>query len=200
MAGTAFGVVAVLAFSRNRLTVAVHAAVAAAGARRVILAIRSAPAIAHATGSTGAAVASSRRSCSRAARARRPPLPRGCWGSTDESLPRSAARRSVPGLLAVVLPAIALGPRELSKAWHSFSHPAVTRSSDPAARLVNLSGSRYLVWKSALQAFSHHPSTGTGAGTFAFWWNRTRPTTSSSTTPTTSGCRTSPNSVCPARS
>ena len=172
VAGTAFGVVAVLALSRNRLTVAVHAAVAAAGASAVILAIRSAPAIAHATGSTGAAgviatLLFASGACAAAA------VATGMLGFDRRALPRSAARTlGAIVLLAVLLPAIALGPRELSKAWHSFSHPAVTRSSDPAARLVNLSGSRYLVWKSALQAFSHHPATGTGAGTFAFWWNQ----------------------------
>ena len=172
VAGTALGVVAVFAFSRNRLTVAVHAVVAAAGASAVILAIRGAPAIAHATGSQGAAgviatLLFAAGVCTAAAAAT------GMLGVDRKALPRAVARTfGAIGMLVVLLPAIALGPRELSRSWHSFSHPHVTQSSDPAARLVNLSGSRYLVWKSALRAFSHHPMTGTGAGTFAFWWNQ----------------------------
>ena len=172
VAGTALGVVAVLALSRNRLTVAAHAVVAAAGSGAVILAIRGAPAIAHATGSRSAAgviatLLFAAGVCGVTA------VATGVLGVDRQALPRSVVRMlGAIGLLVVLLPAIALGPRELSKAWHSFSHPTVTRSSDPASRLVNLSGSRYLVWKSALGAFSHHPTTGTGAGTFAFWWNQ----------------------------
>jgi tetratricopeptide (TPR) repeat protein len=57
--------------------------------------------------------------------------------------------------------------------WHSFKNPAVvTQTNDPTVRLLSLSGTRYLVWKSALKAFQAHPLDGTGAGTFEFWWNQ----------------------------
>ncbi len=172
VAGTALGTLTVLAVSRSRLTVALHAVVAAAASGAVILAIRSAPAIAHATGSGGArgviaTLLFATGICAVVA------VTTALLSVDRRSLPRPVTRAlATVGLLVVVLPAVAFGPREISRAWHSFSHPVVTRSADPAARLVNLSGSRYLVWKSALQAFSHNPTTGTGAGTFALWWNR----------------------------
>jgi hypothetical protein len=61
----------------------------------------------------------------------------------------------------------------VSHAWGSFTKsPTLTASPDPTARLSSLSGSRYSVWKSAVEDFKAHPATGTGAGTFEFWWNQ----------------------------
>ncbi len=51
---TALALVVVLAFSRNRLTATIHAAVAAAGTALTILTIRAAPQIARASGTRGA--------------------------------------------------------------------------------------------------------------------------------------------------
>ena len=45
-------------------------------------------------------------------------------------------------------------------------------STDPAARLGSLSGSRYPLWKVTIKAFDAHPLDGTGAGTLEFWWNQ----------------------------
>jgi hypothetical protein len=71
---------------------------------------------------------------------------------------------------AVVLPGVA------DRAWDEFRGAAETSatqpSNDPAARLHSLSGNRYNLWRSALDAFEAEPWNGTGPGTFEFWWNR----------------------------
>jgi hypothetical protein len=89
------------------------------------------------------------------------------------SIPRRARRGLTVALaIAVLAPAMVLGPTLVSRVWHSFTVPGVTARPDPAARLLTLSGTRYQVWKVALKAFERHPATGTGAGTFTFWWDR----------------------------
>ena len=96
--------------------------------------------------------------------------------SEQWSVPRRVARPlGAAALIVVLIAAAVVGPRAISRGWHSFSHPArqtTVAGTDPAARLLSLSSSRYLVWQSAIHAFDHKPVTGTGAGTFAFWWNR----------------------------
>src|SRR5947207_762594 len=72
------------------------------------------------------------------------------------------------GVIATLVLGIAFG----SRAWDSFTTPAQNTTTDPAARLTNLNGNRYLIWGSALAAFRAHPVEGTGAGTFELWWNR----------------------------
>jgi tetratricopeptide (TPR) repeat protein len=74
-------------------------------------------------------------------------------------------------VIALMVPGAVFGPRLIKRGWHSFTHPVTAQGSN-TGRLLNLSGSRYLVWKSALKAFDQSPATGTGAGTFQFWWNR----------------------------
>jgi hypothetical protein len=62
------------------------------------------------------------------------------------------------------------------QAWDNFRRPdPVITSADPAARLGSLSGQRYRLWSSSLDAFKAHPLGGTGPGTFEFWWSRTAP-------------------------
>jgi hypothetical protein len=170
--GTAVGVILAVALSRNRITAFLHTVIVALATAVVILAVRSAPQIADATGTRGAAGVAGAMLVAMVLCAA------GAIGTkalrTDGwSAPRAAARPLATVLiLVVILPGAVFGPRLASRAWHSFTHPVSTQSADPTARLLNLSGSRYLVWKSALSAFDHKPITGTGAGTFAFWWNR----------------------------
>lgn len=172
IAGVALALIAVLALSRNRFTVLMHALVAAAGTALAILAVRGAPQIANGTGTrgaatvlgalvfaaglcVGAAVLSSARRVDR-------------W-----RLPRRALRLLTAAVaLAVLVPAAAFGPGLASRAWHSFTRaPTVQASADPTARLSSLAGTRYPLWKSSLKAFAAHPVGGTGAGTLEFWWN-----------------------------
>ena len=172
-AGSALAVVAVLAFSRNRLTALLHTVAAAAGAGLVILAVRSAPDIANATGSRGAggvglALAGA---CAVAAIVAVLTTVTGCdRRRASRTLTRAAA---VAGLVAVLVGGAVFGPRLASRAWHSFRHPAsIAPVTDPAARLGTLGGVRYAYWRAALDAFSAKPLTGTGAGTFEFWWDQ----------------------------
>ena len=77
------------------------------------------------------------------------------------------------GLAGLLMVSAVLGPHVVSRAWRSFTRPTVvTPTDDPTQRLVNLSGSRYYVWKVGVKAFRTDPLSGTGAGTFEFWWNR----------------------------
>ena len=171
--GTALGVALVILASRNRLTVVIHAALVAAGVAIVILAVRAAPEIAHGTGDHSAltvlaGLAGAIVVCIV-----------GAWLTGQRGVdgrhlpPRPARALAAACCVAAFLAAAIVGPTLIRKGWHSFSHPvAVTSTSDPAARLLTLSGVRYDVWKSALAAFDAHPLDGTGAGTFEFWFNR----------------------------
>jgi hypothetical protein len=76
-------------------------------------------------------------------------------------------------LIALAAAAVVAGPPLASTAWDQFRKPIIESRDDPAARLGTLSGTRYQVWSVALDAFDEHPTGGTGAGTFEFWWNRT---------------------------
>jgi hypothetical protein len=171
--GTAFGVAFVFALSRNRLTVVAHAAVAAAAAAAAILAVRAAPQIAHGTGNRGALTVTSVLMCGTLV------CLAVAWltGALDVDawrVPRVLGRALIiAGSVAVLVVAAAVGPRLIRNGWHSFTRTAqVGSASDPSTRLLTLSGSRYVVWKSALEAFDAHPLDGTGAGTFEFWFNR----------------------------
>jgi hypothetical protein len=170
--GTALAVVAAVALSRNRITATLHAATAAAGTALAILAVRGAPQIVHATGTHGGgtvlgALVFAFALCAAAAFATG-------WARIDRwRLPKGLRQPlAAAATIAVLVPGVALGPRIATRAWHSFTRVAATKTTaDPAARLSSLSGSRYLYWKTAIKAFDARPATGTGAGTFEFWSN-----------------------------
>lgn len=58
--------------------------------------------------------------------------------------------------------------------WENFKgNPIPSKSSESAdARLGNLSGNRYNIYASAVEAFESARLTGRGPGTFEFWWSR----------------------------
>jgi O-antigen ligase len=90
-------------------------------------------------------------------------------------MPRRTSR-SIGALVvvAVVIAAVAVGPRLVNRAWHSFTRVPTTTSElsyNPTARLTSLSSARYPLWKAELRAFDTHPIFGIGAGTTEFWWN-----------------------------
>ena len=89
--------------------------------------------------------------------------------------PRAAHRADRGGRawLAIAAGALALPPAVPARCARSRRpSPSTPRRTDPAARLGSLSGTRVLVWSSALAAFRSQPLHGTGAGTFEFWWSR----------------------------
>ena len=171
--GTSVAVLAVLLLSRNRITAALNTAAAAAGGAIAVIAVRGAPELAGATGTRGLGgallgIAAPVSLCAAAAFAT------SALQTDRAAVPRSVSRPLLAlGVTGLVMAGAVLGPHLVSRAWHSFTRPTVvTPTSDPTQRLVNLSGSRYFVWKVGLKAFRTHPLGGTGAGTFEFWWNR----------------------------
>jgi hypothetical protein len=172
VAGLALAVIVSILLSRSRVTAAVHAAVAAAGTALAIAAVRSAPQVAHATGTRGAGSVFAALLFAGVAAALTTFLTRRFrvdrWGPP----PRVRRVLAIATALAALAVAGAVGPRLATHAWHSFKRTSAPASgSNPTARLSTLSGNRYVVWKSAIKAFDSNPAEGTGAGTFEFWWN-----------------------------
>jgi hypothetical protein len=82
---------------------------------------------------------------------------------------------AIVGVTAVVVlvAAIAAGaPGKVSNGWDEFKEPSVLPGRG-TERLSKASGeSRYQFWSSAYREFESKPLTGTGSGTFEFWWTR----------------------------
>ena len=173
--GLALAFVLVLIFSRNRWVALVHELAGGAGSALVAVVIHKKPEIANAAGTAGAgsvvlALVGAAALCV--------VITAITWvarGDVRWRLPRRAAQVGVA--VAVVLVVVAVptaGHSAISKGWHQFRHePNHPKSSDPTARLANLNGTRYFIWRGAVRAFDHKPVKGLGAGTFEFWWNYT---------------------------
>jgi O-Antigen ligase len=169
--GAALSILLILLLSRNRFVAAVHVIGGAAGAALPILAIRSHKEIADATGNAGAGVVllALIAGCAVAAA-----VPAATWFLRGDQRWRVASRTARIAVVIAVIAVPAAGHAEISKGWHQFkTHPSAPTGADPAARLSNLNGNRYFIWRSAFRAFKHEPVKGTGAGTFEFWWSST---------------------------
>jgi O-antigen ligase len=92
-------------------------------------------------------------------------------------LPRRVGRpAAAAAAVVIVVLAGVLGPGLANRAWDSFSQNTNTAiTTDPAARLTNLSGQRIELWRSALRAADSEMFHGIGPGTFEFWWDRDPP-------------------------
>ncbi|MFY9488389.1 MAG: O-antigen ligase family protein [Solirubrobacterales bacterium] len=171
LAAALLGVCAVIAFGRNRWLTAIHATAAAAAAALVVVSIRAAPEVANATGDAGATwiavallgaaalcaavvVVTSTLKCERL-----------------RLSPRAARACTIGSVTVALLVAGTVGRGPITGAWDQFRVRAEITSSDPGARLATLSGDRYAIWSSAVDAFTSHPVRGIGPGTFEFWWN-----------------------------
>ncbi|MFY9265547.1 MAG: O-antigen ligase family protein, partial [Solirubrobacterales bacterium] len=88
--------------------------------------------------------------------------------------PRAARRGLLAGGVIALLIAVVVLPPVARDAWDQFSDGNSARpvAANPDARLVNLSGNRVNVWRSAWRAAKARPAKGIGSGTFEFWWNR----------------------------
>jgi hypothetical protein len=173
VAAVALALVLVLALSRNRATACLHALTAAVGTALAVLAVRGAPQIANATGAAGAGRVVGMLVFAGALGALAALLTRA-HRVDDFRLPRRLGRpAAVAGAVIAILAAGIYGPHVATRAWHSFRTTGVT-DAGPAttSRLNNLSGTRYNLWKVALQGFDSHPSVGVGAGSYQFLWNR----------------------------
>jgi hypothetical protein len=78
----------------------------------------------------------------------------------------------VVGAIAVIIAAAAINaPSKASNAWGEFKLAEVPGSG--TERLSRASGeSRYQFWSSAVREMDSKPLTGTGSGTFEYWWTR----------------------------
>ena len=166
----AIAVVAAVAVSKHRWTVAANGLVAGAGAGLAILVAHSHDEIARATGDAGAGsvvlvLAAAGLVCAGGAIATfRAGVDRV---RMDIASARVALTISIIGALLV---AGALhGP--LNRAWDEFKNDAPPTATG-TGRLTTLGGSRYTVWTKAVDAFQSDPWRGTGPGTFEFYWNR----------------------------
>ena len=171
--GAALAFLLVLVFSHNRWVALAHEAAAAAGSVLVVLVIHNKPQIANATGNAGAgavvlALVGAAVICAAAAA-----LTWQARGDARWRLPRRTARIGLAAAVVLVLVAVpTAGHSAISKGWHQFRHePNHPVSADPTARLANLNGTRYFIWRGAVRAFDHKPIKGLGSGTFEFWWN-----------------------------
>jgi hypothetical protein len=84
----------------------------------------------------------------------------------------NALAATAVGLVALIVVAIALGaPGRVSNGWDEFKEGGGAGTG--AGRLGSVAGqSRYQLWSSAVRENRSEPLTGTGSGTFEFWWTR----------------------------
>lgn len=78
-------------------------------------------------------------------------------------------------LLAAIPVAVAAGaPGELSDRWETFkSRGDDSQGESPSPSTLDFRGNgRYQFWQAAVEASETEPWTGTGPGTFEFWWSR----------------------------
>ncbi len=171
--GIVLATAAVLALGPRRVTTLVHIVAAGAASAIAIAVLHGQKAIADATGTQGAwLVVVALLAAALVAGAA--PLVTSRFPAPIRRRPAIARRTKLIGLVGaltgVAIVLLASGAAERS--WDEFRQPAHTRIDDPADRLGTLSGYRYAIWSSAIDAFRAHPWGGTGGGTFEFWWNR----------------------------
>ena len=172
--GLAAGAIVLVAVSANRWTVLAHALAAGLAGAIAIHVVRGQPAIVEGTSGVGSgkvvfAVVAGGVALALLAAAT------GLLRLDRVRLPRRWARPALAvGGVAVVAAIAVLSATVAPSAWDSFKTQGrdAATSSDPSARLSNLNGTRYQIWKVALDDFARHPMKGTGAGTWEFTWNR----------------------------
>lgn len=88
-----------------------------------------------------------------------------------------ALAAAVGGVVVLLIAAVALGaPGRVSDGWDEFKEGGGPGSG--AGRLGSVAGqSRYQLWSAAVRENKTKPLTGTGSGTFEFWWARDGDTT-----------------------
>jgi tetratricopeptide (TPR) repeat protein len=173
IAASALAVVIAVLVSRTRWTVALHGVAAAAVGAATVLVIRAHPGVALGESVDG-------RWTSLLVIVVGAGVLGGIAATTGRlrldhrlRLPRPIGR-PVAAAAAVVIVVLAgvFGPGLADRAWDSFSQNKNTAiTTDPTARLTNLSGQRIELWRSALRAADSQTLHGIGPGTFEFWWD-----------------------------
>jgi hypothetical protein len=173
LAALVVGIAVVVAASPNRVTACAHAAVGLAGSALAVLIVRSQPEIANGTGTDGAwivavALTAICVACAGAAGVTR----RFGLDGRSFRVPRGRAAALAGVCVALALAGGIVAATASRDSTELATVPDSELSGDPAARLLTLDGDRGDLWVSALAAFADDPFTGTGAGTFQFWWDR----------------------------
>jgi hypothetical protein len=92
------------------------------------------------------------------------------------SRPRMTLVSGVGTLIAVLAFILAGGPGFANREWNQFKSAAQPPSASHATalqRLQSVAGEgRYQYWQAAVREANSKPLTGTGAGTFQFWWSQ----------------------------
>lgn len=96
------------------------------------------------------------------------------WTRTSRS---HALAATVVTVLLLAIAAVALNvPGRISNGWDEFRQGGGAGTG--AGRLGSVAGqSRYQLWSAAVRENGTEPLTGTGSGTFEYWWNRDGDTT-----------------------
>lgn len=164
---TATALLAALAVSRNRWTLALNGLVAAGMSAAAILIASQQSEIQNATGNAGAGLVISILLLGGLACATVAVLSDQADGVR---LSRRGTRRALGAVaLVTVLSAAALhGP--ISRGWDQFTHSG--NPSGSTARFTSLGGDRYAYWRAAYHAFESDPGRGIGPGSFEFYWDR----------------------------
>ncbi|MBJ7457933.1 MAG: O-antigen ligase family protein [Thermoleophilaceae bacterium] len=172
--GAIIGAVVVTVLAEWRWLTFVQTVLAAVASLVVILAVRAEPAVVLGTGSEGAM------SIVLVLAAVSTALGLVAWlvarAGLERQLRMERTRGRRLGFVAVIVAVVvlvALASVFGGRAYDQFIGKDVvvtTTSSD--ARLAQLNGNRHNLWDSAWDAFTAHPITGTGPGTFEFWWSR----------------------------
>jgi hypothetical protein len=86
---------------------------------------------------------------------------------------RQSLIAALAGVLVVLFAAAALNaPGHVSRAWDHFKQPR-SETGKGTERLGSASGeNRYQLWSAAVKEARSQPLTGTGSGTFRYWWAR----------------------------
>lgn len=171
LGGTALGLIVLFCVSRNRVTLTIHAAVAAIFGVLSIRAVRNAPEIAQATGDADAGriavVLGAGAVVALAVAAATRKLGADGWRLDPRTGRIAFVAAGTAAVIGLAGAAVVVGP----DAWDQFKDTSSTRSDDPSERLRSLNGSRYAIWSATLKSAQDDLATGSGAGTFEFSWN-----------------------------
>ena len=173
--GILVGVIVVWLLSPWRVTVVLHAAIAAAASYIVIRTIRGEPEIVAAAGGEGASeVAVVLLAVSAICGLVAYTLQRSGGSARMRLSPRVGRPAMLVTTLAAMVAAVFVLPPVADRAWDEFraASEATSATTDPGARFTSLNGNRYNLYRTAIEAFEQEPLTGLGPGTFEFWWNK----------------------------
>lgn len=172
--GAVVGMVAVVLLAEYRWLAFAEAGLATLGGAAAVLVLRDQPQLVNATGTDGVgavvlvlAIAGTLLATFAALAGRDSVAERTRMSKT------SGRRLGIAGAIIAVVLACAAVAEFGGRAYDEFTQTEFATSvHNTDARLAQLNGNRHNLWNSAWDAFTAHPVTGIGPGTFEFWWSR----------------------------